>query len=235
MAEALIFHYRHQNRFLNHCNPVTKFFSVILICLVLLSTSLSGAILFVTVTSLAALLQRLPIHSYKRELRFFIFLLILIFITEYIAAKDWGSALLAFLRFISIILCGLLIADSTAPDDLARSLGSLLDHIPFINGWMIASSIELTLSLLPMIFDAAEQVMSARSARLEKRRNPYTVITGLSTSIFSLLLDKAEDLSLALEARSFDPSRKRNRLDYTRTDFFLLCIVCILCVLGIVL
>ncbi|MGH0054323.1 MAG: energy-coupling factor transporter transmembrane component T family protein [Sphaerochaetaceae bacterium] len=234
MAEALIFHYRKQERFLNHCNPITKFLSIILICLALLSTSLWGTLIIFISLGVATCFQRIPLTQYRRELRFFSILLILITGTEYFSSNDWVDTCSAFFQFSAIILCGILIADSTAPDDLARSLGSLLNQIPFLNGWRIASSIELTLSLLPMIFDASLEATTARKARLEHRRNPYQTIISLSTSVFLLLLDKAEDLSLALEARNFDPDKPRTRLPYRKVDGTLCGVVILLVVAATV-
>ncbi len=230
MAEALIFHYRKQETFLNHCNPATKFLSVIILCILLVSSSLLGTSLISAILLLLAVQQHLPLRQYKRELRFFFILMALIGLTDYLANYQWTSTANALLRFFSIILCGMLLADSTSPDDLARSLGSILNHIPLINGWRIASGIELTISMLPMIFDASLEASVARKARLENNRHPYRAIIGLTTSIFSLLLDKAEDLSIALEARNFNPDKIRARLPYKKVDLLL-----ILLVIGLVM
>lgn len=235
MAEALIFHYRQQNTILCKANPLTKIVATIAICLVILSISLTGLLLVSAALLAATLVQRLPLGRYKRELKYFAFLLLLILITEYLATQSYVAATSAFTRFVCIILCGLLIADSTAPDDLARSLGGILDRIPFIHGWEVASSIELTLSILPMIFDAALEVVTARKARLQRHRNPLVSLTSLVSGIFSLLLDKAENLSLALEARLFDPARPRPRLPYTHIDVLLCALVLILLVVASVL
>jgi biotin transport system permease protein len=221
MAEALIFHYREQHTLLCRANPVIKFLAVLILCLVLIKASLAGVLLITLVLLIGAGMQRLPITHYKRELRFFALLMILILVTEYLAQQDILQAITAALRFFCIILCGMLIADATAPDDLARALGSLLDRIPFVHGAVVASTIELTLSILPLIFDASLEVVTARKARLERRRNPYTAITSLASAIFSLLLDKAQELSLALEARNFDPARKRPALPYSISDLIL--------------
>lgn len=232
MAEALIFHYRAQDTFLCKANPLTKVVAVIAICVLILSLSLSGLLLVSAALLVTTFAQHLPLRSYKRELKYFAFLLLLILITEYMATQSHQQAASAFLRFVCIILCGLLIADSTSPDDLARSLGSILDGIPFIRGWEVASAIELTLSILPVIFDAALQVVTARKARLERRRNPLASLTSLISAIFSLLLDKTEDLSLALEARLFDPVRPRQRLPYTIVDLKLAILLLILLLLA---
>lgn len=235
MAEALIFHYRRQQTFLCKANPLTKVAAIIAICLVILSISLTGLLLVSAVLISATLFQHLPFRLYKRELKYFGFLLVLILITEYLATQSYSAASAAFTRFVCIILCGLLIADSTAPDDLARSLGSILQRIPFVKGWEAAAAIELTLSILPMIFDAALEVVTARKARLERHRNPLASLTSLISAIFSLLLDKAEDLSLALEARLFEPQRPRPHLAFSRIDVELSTLVLILLLLASVL
>lgn len=235
MAEALIFHYRQQNTILCKANPLTKVAATIAICLVILSISLNGLLLVSAALLIATHVQKLPWGRYKRELKYFAFLLLLILITEYLATQSYVAASAAFTRFVCIILCGLLIADSTAPDDLARSLGGILERIPFIHGWEVASSIELTLSILPMIFDATLEVVTARKARLQRNRNPLGSLTSLVSGIFNLLLDKAEDLSLALEARQFDPARPRPRLPYTYVDVLLFTLVLVLLVVASVL
>lgn len=224
MAEALIFHYREQHTYLNHCNPVSKLLCVIALCFPLVKAPLFGTLLLLSPLLLLSLIQRLPLKRYAKELRFFIFMTCLIALTEYLATKSALLALTACLRFLTIILSGMLISDSTAPDDLARSLGNLLDRIPFVNGWNVASSIELSLSLIPMIFDVTDQVITARKARLERNRNPIKNLTSLGSSIFSLLLDRAEELSWALDARAFEANRKRQTLPYTYRDLLLIAI-----------
>ncbi|NMA23276.1 MAG: energy-coupling factor transporter transmembrane protein EcfT [Spirochaetales bacterium] len=225
MAEALIFHYRHQERLLNRANPLIKFLSVIAICVTLFSLTLKGLLLLVTSLSFVMALQRLPILRYRHELRYFAIILILILVTEYLALRSISLSLVAALRFLAIIQCGLLLTDCTAADDLARSIGSTLNRIPKLDGWAVASTVELTLSLLPMVFDASLEVVTARKARLERRRNPIKAIFDTATSIFSLILDKAEDLSLALEGRHYDPSQARKRLPYTLVDLILIILV----------
>ena len=221
MAEALIFHYREQTAFLNRCNPLIKLLSILAILIPLARASFVGTVALLIPLILVAISQRLPLHRYDKELRFFFVMTALIGLTEYLATRLLLSSLTACLRFLTIILSGMLLADSTAPDDLARSLGSVLDRLPFVDGWAIASSIELTLSMIPLIFDVTEQVTTARKARMEKNRHPIRNITSVAASIFSLLLDRSEELTWALEARSFDPRRKRRTLPYSKNDLYL--------------
>lgn len=225
MAEALIFHYREQTAFLNRCNPLTKLLSILAILIPLAKASFLVTVALLIPLVLLSIIQHLPLTRYNKELRFFLVMTALIGITEYIATRLLLPSFTACLRFLAIILSGMLLADSTAPDDLARSLGSVLDRIPFLDGWAIASSIELTLSMIPLIFDVTEQVTTARKARMEKKHHPIRNIKAVTASIFSLLLDKTEELTWALEARSFNPSRKRRTLPYTKDDLYLSIVV----------
>ncbi len=221
MAEALIFHYREQRAFLNRCNPLTKLLGILVILIPLAKASFIGTVVLLIPLVLLAITQHLPLTRYGKELRFFFVMTVLIGTTEYFATRLLLPSITACLRFLAIILGGMLLADSTAPDDLARSLGSVLNRLPFVDGWAIASSIELTLSMIPLIFDVTEQVTTARKARMERSRHPIRNMKAVTTSIFSLLLDRTEELTWALEARSFNPSRRRSTLAYTKEDLYL--------------
>lgn len=233
MAEALIFHYRERESLLNRCNPLTKLFCILVILIPLAQASFIRTLVLLLPLILLTITQRLPLYRYGKELRFFFVMTLLIGVTEYLATRALLPTFTACLRFLAIILGGMLLADSTAPDDLARSLGSVLDRIPFIDGWAVASSIELTLSMIPLIFDVTEQVTLARKARMVKNRHPIKNITGIAATSFSLLLDRSEELSWALQARCFDPSRTRRTLPYTKADLYLGIVVSLLIVLTL--
>lgn len=223
MAEALIFHYRDQQAFLNRCNPFIKLVATLAILIPLARASLVVALTLALPLLLLTITQRLPLHRYAKELRFFMVMTLLIGLTEYWATQALLSSLAACVRFLVIILAGMLLADSTAPDELGRSLGRILNRLPFIDGWAVASSIELTLSMVPMIFDVTQQITTARKARMERRAHPIQALTSLAASIFSLLLDRSEELTTALEARSFSPSRPRQAPSYSKNDLALCC------------
>ena len=104
MAEALIFYYRHQHTALSRANPLTKFISVIAICIMLFTLSLPGLGVVTVVLGLAMWRQRLPIIRYRRELRYFTIILLLIIITEYIATAGALAPCVAALRFLIIII-----------------------------------------------------------------------------------------------------------------------------------
>ena len=109
------------------------------------------------------------------------------------------------------------------PDGLSRSLGSALSHIFGKNAYVLASIIEITLSMIPMIIDSARGMLEARKARGESfRAHPFRSVSGLAASILSDLLDKAEVYTDALMSRGYDASARRVSPAYRRNDWIII-------------
>lgn len=223
MDEVRLFHFHDRSSFLNDANPLAKIAVVLAFSSLLLQPTLSRLAAIAVVCVGSAWAVSLPLWDYKRELRFFFFMGAIMGVTRFIVDRDILQSFLVVLRFALIILIGILFADTTSPDDLSRSLGSFLSHVPRINGYRIASTIELTLAAIPLIFDVAAQVADARSARSDKHfRHPLRRTLSFCVSVFELLLEKAEELESALEARSFDPDAKRMAKPFRMQDGFFL-------------
>jgi biotin transport system permease protein len=201
MAHAVIFSFRHQDRLLNKTHPLIKVIALLCGCILLFRASgflLSSIALFLIALTI---LQRLPLRSYARQLRFFILLFVLIAFGEYAHSQSMRSALIVLARYALMILYALLITDSTSSDEIANS-------IPLINKSVLASGIELTLAIVPMIFQVSEEIRIAQRARL-RRWSIRSTFEYLST-LFELLLLRLEEQALALEGRLFDAKRKRH-------------------------
>ncbi|MFA5699274.1 MAG: energy-coupling factor transporter transmembrane protein EcfT [Sphaerochaeta sp.] len=215
MAYAVIFAYRHQERLLHNTHALVKLISLITTCFLLLT----GSPLLVGIISLTLLglliIQRLPIRSYFRQGRFFFVLFILIGGSEYLASGQWQSALMKIARYALMILYAMLITDSTSPDELAGA-------IPLLNRTIIATGIELTLAMVPMIFRVSEEVSAAHRARAMKW-SIRTLFTYLA-SLFEVLFLRLEEEALALQGRLFQAHRRRAYQSFTLIDlplFFL--------------
>jgi energy-coupling factor transporter transmembrane protein EcfT len=64
-----------------------------------------------------------------------------------------------------------------------------------------------------MLFDVASQVREARICRQEPLwRHPIHRIVSYGSAIATLLLERAEDLAAALEARAYDVDAQRDTL-----------------------
>jgi len=213
MAEVMLFHYRDRNTFLNKANPLTKIALTLLFSYALVHAGLLRIAIITVLLALVVAAIHLPIAQYKRELRFFLVMGIIIAVSQYFATRSILVAAIAVIRFLDIVIIGALFADTTAPDDLARSMGALLSRIPKVRGERIAATLELTLSTVPLLFDASAQVREARLARLESQwKHPVRRIVSYGSAVFTLLLERAEDLAAALEARAYDVDAKRDTL-----------------------
>lgn len=219
MSEAIAFHYRPADSFLTRRHPLSKLVPLLLISLLLTTASpLRTGLLGILMIG-CAIGIRLPLRHYLRESFFFFILAAALGISQWFSSKLLLPSLTAAVRFLFIILAGIMMADTTAPDDIARATGCIAHPLLGARGWRFAASIELTLSILPMIFDVSRQSREARTARGETGwKHPVKRISGYIITLFSLLLDRMEDLSLALEARAFDPDKPRPSLPWTRKD-----------------
>ncbi len=206
---AMIFHYREQDTLLGRANPLTKLLLLVAICI-----AASGATLMVTIAILvflggASALIRLPLASYGRDLRFFAVMGLLIFLVNGLSTGDWILATLLTLRFLDIVLAAIIFSDTTDFWDLSCSIAPVLDRIPFVHGWRVASAIQLTIMLVPMVFETTGQVRDAQKARSAFLGNPVRVVTTYATQVMETLFAKLDAVSDSLDARLFDPDTRR--------------------------
>ena len=219
MVEINLFHFRDRNTFLNLTHPLTKIFVLLLSSSLLAQAHLLRVLLMVSLFSLVALSLQIPFSRYRRELRFFFIMGSIMALTHYLNTRQLQAPLVAVLRFSSIVLMGIIFADTTAPDDLSRAIGTVLSPIPKISGYRIGATLELTLSTIPLILDIAHQVSEARKARNESPwRRPVRRIVSYTSAVFTLLLERAEDIEAALTARNFNPDAKRDTVGWNYRD-----------------
>lgn len=229
MAQSLIFHYREANTFLNRTNPFIKLLSLLALCTTLVTTNLYGTLIILFIVISLMIITKLPIIKYGNELIFFIIISFFIAITSYFSENSFVSIINSVLKFDTAILMSFLLADSSDPSDIARSLAKVINHIPFINGWKLASQIELTLMFIPLIFDVSQSIQEARISRLESTlRNPIKFIINFSIRLLENLLYKIDEIAYALDARGFDPNLERESLKYNFFDFIFIFLVILL-------
>lgn len=236
MAEALIFHYRQADNLLTRLNPNTK-----LVCLLSYSITVSSAPflavypLFLLCLIIAAAI-RLPWKEYVKESIFFLVIALFMGISACFHEEGIFSALSSPLSFLSMVLASMLIADTTMPDELSRSLGSALSHVIGKYAYILSSLMEITLSMIPVIIDSTICMHEARKARgASFFHHPVRSVTELSVSILSDLLDKAEMYIDALYSRSYDPKGKRPCAPYRAPDVIIICLSTVLAAVSMLL
>lgn len=236
MAEAMIFHYRQADNLLTRLNPNTK-----LVCLLSYSITISSAPslavypLFLLCLIIAAVI-RLPWKEYVKESIFFLVIALLMGISACFHEEGILSAVSSPLSFLSMVLASMLLADTTMPDELSRSLGSALSHVIGKYAYILSSLMEITLSMIPVTIDSTICMHEARKARgASFFHHPLRSVSELSVSILSDLLDKAEMYMDALYSRSYDPERKRSCAPYRAPDVLIICLSIVLTAVSMLL
>lgn len=223
MAQELIFHYRENNNFLSKSHPMVKLIGLIALCIPLVNAQLTGILLILSSVVFSSILIKLPLIKYLKELIFLVIIATIIGISSYISSKSAVFTLTSVLKFTTAVYASLLIADSTDPSDLARALGRFLNHIPFINGWKIASQIELTISILPLIIDTVASIRESRISRGESSfKHPIKSMIGFVYNTMDLLLENIDEMAYALDSRGFNASSERPAIKYHSHDGLLL-------------
>jgi energy-coupling factor transporter transmembrane protein EcfT len=221
MAEINILHYQPGTSVLHRLDPRLRILLLAVYITVLFShTSLSLAVfpLFLLRASLSAGLRW---RFYRRELRVFGFLGMIVFFTRaaaYFSQGPWAVILHGGLPagiFLLVVWMGILFAALTDPDELYSVVRWLLEPIPGIPAGRIAARTGMTLVLLPLFLDTVHEIREARKARgIELRRNPAVWICSMVNPLMEKVLIHMEEFSLALEARCFDENVTRRELPY---------------------
>lgn len=219
MAGAVIFHSRIRDTLFCRCHGGVKLIFLLLFS-TLISTGTPSFVFFASaLIAIAAIADRMPPSLLLKQGVFFMIIALFILISEYVNTASVMLTATAVLRFLSIVIASLLLTDTTSPDDIARGIGGLLSPIFGALAWRLASVTELTISMLPVITDSTQTILTARKARGERMlRHPVKAITGLTVSILSAMLTKADGYADALSARSYDTSAKRRVPPLTAAD-----------------
>jgi energy-coupling factor transport system permease protein len=186
---------------------------------------------------------------------FFTALLQLFFSTGGKVYWQWGilaitsmglvNAIYIFLRFTLIILISTVLTITTMPLQIADALAWLMTPLKFV--WVpvdkIALVISIALRFVPTLFDQTIMIMNAQRSRGADFNNGGLVqrakaITPLLIPLFINSLERALDLSVAMESRGYRGSEGRSRyrvLHWTNWDWLNLAAFIILTALLLLL
>lgn len=133
-----------------------------------------------------------------------------------------------FIRFLLIIMMSTLLTLSTQPLDIATGLASLMKPLRWIRVPVdtLAMMLSIALRFVPTLMDEANKIMNAQRARgvdfgegglLKQAKSLIPLMVPLFMSAFN----RAEDLSIAMEARGYQDSEHRSQyriLTWQRRD-----------------
>jgi len=192
---------------------------------------------------------RLPIKVIFKELRYFLILLLFVFIARMLTTP--GSSLIQFKavsvtlegvyggilvcwRLVIIIMIGLSFVATTRPSEIKAAIQWFLNPFPFIPAKRVATMMSLVIRFMPVILDQAKETADAQRARgVENRKNPVYRLRKLVIPLMRRTFESADKLAVAMEARCYSENRTDPGLSSGIRDWIALFAVICLCIIII--
>jgi len=251
MAELTSFGYFSGNSLLHNLDPRFKLLFISLLSLVCLNLYFTSLGISTFLLSGLIIYSRLPLKSGVRELRFFLVLLLFVFMARVLST---GGTSLLDMKFISIskqglyagflvcwrlafiVLLGFTLISTTRPAEIKAAVQWYLKPVPFIPQKKVAMMMGLILRFVPVIFDQAAETADAQKARcVQNRKNPVYRLIKLGFPLMRRTFERADDLVAAIEARGFTENRTDPELVSHQRDWVALLVVSCLCIAVIIL
>jgi energy-coupling factor transport system permease protein len=238
--------------FIFRLDPRIKFISLLLIFISLLSIkSIEFYAVWFLIAILTLIVNRINIRFILRPFRFFIWLFLLTMIFHslltpgrvllhfyrfYLTLEGLERGLFFSLRLFLVIIFTYLFSLTTNPMDLTDGLSQLFSplrklRIPIDDLFII---IHIALRFIPTLLEQSSRILMAQRARgLNLNVNFFKKLSHFSSLIVPVIIlsiRRAHELTLALEARWFQPGKKRTHYIALRLkviDFSILFIVLI--------
>lgn len=128
-------------------------------------------------------------------------------------------------RFLALITLSCIFVTKVDLIRLSSSLSHMLSFLPHSLGWKISSYLMLSLSIFPIVFSSAEEMLRARKARLGSFfSHPVSNLTNYTVSLMKLLLRKIVIYQDALYSRNFSIKGEKTTYSLSKKDITLLII-----------
>ena len=235
----MFFHYVHKNAILHNMDGRIKVFCMVLMSL---ATSLAVNVLDFTILTcvvfMALLVSKLPMISLVKDMKFFMFLIIFVFIMNSLSIKGEPipnfpiksvsiegvtAGLLFAWRLILIIMICSIVTGTTSLLVFKKVIEWYLRPIPFISETRVSTMINLTFLLIPVILDQYTEMSNAQTARcVESRKNPIKRVMFIAVPLLSNTLRKTDELIYAMESRCYSEERTRALFKVNPLDWIVL-------------
>ncbi len=197
---------------------------------------------------LALFVAKLPITSLLKDMKFFAFLILIVFtvnafgipgdpIPKFPITSVSIQGVIEGLRFAGrftvIIMACSIMTGTTSLLTFKNVIEWYLRPVPFIPEVQIATMINLTFVLIPVIFDNYSEMMSAQKSRcIQLRKNPIERINFIVLPLLSRTLRRADEIVYAMESRCYSEVRTRAIFRANKVDWhvFAVCMAFLICV-----
>lgn len=238
MAELNTFSFRPGRSSLHRLDARVKLLGLILLSMLSIGVgSVSLAVLSVLLIVLAADCG-LSLVRLAGELKYFIFLLLLIFVARALSTPgeviwNWHAlnvtregllgGLLVCWRLVIVIVGSLLLVISTRVSRITGAVRWALRPVPFINETRVALMMGLVVRFIPGLMLRAVETLDAQRARcVENRVNPVYRLRVLAIPLLKNIFLEADELVQAMEARGYTGVRTEPEFNLRRGDWIAL-------------
>ena len=238
MAELNVFSFHPDRSSLHRLDARVKLLALMLVSLLSLGAgSVSLAILAVLLIVLAADCG-LSLFQLARELKYFFFLLLLVFVARSLSTPgetlwQWSvinitregllAGVLVCWRLAIVIVAGLLLVISTRTSHITGAVRWYLGPVPFIDETRVALMMGLVVRFIPGLLQRAGETADAQRARcVENRKNPVYRLRVLVIPLLRNAFLEAEELVQAMEARGYTGRRTEPEFAMRRGDWIAL-------------
>lgn len=241
MAQMTFFHYIHKNTLIHQMDGRIK-----LLCMLLLSLSASFAsewkhyVIPLCLIVIALIIARLPVITILKEMKFFAFLIMIVFVSNAIAIPGDPLPVLPFESIsiqgvirgghfigslILIILISVIITSTTSFLTYKKAIEWYLRPIPFVPEVRIATMINLVFMLIPIILDSYKEMIEAQKSRcVELQKNPIKRLKFITSPLLSRTLQRADEIIYAMESRCYCEIRTKEIFKTNKIDWSILAI-----------
>ena len=249
MAESLALHFQPGKSVLHQFDPRLKTLSLLIVSPSIMIARPAG--LMILSLALMATMSRTGLNwrSVVRELRYFGFLLLAVFLSRAVFTPgsvmigagpihltDSGlfSGFLICWRLVLAAVAGLIFAATTRPKEIRATVQWLLAPIPGIPAKRLGVMIGLIVRFIPLVLDQARETMAVQKARcVECRKNPYYRLTRFALPVLRKTIKLADRLVMAMTARCYNETGTPLAMRTRPTDWLTFGVVLGLCTILI--
>ncbi len=240
MDQVVVFHYQYRNSFIHKIDPRIKLLSMFLISIAISILSSLYMYIILTIFIFAILLlSKLPILSIIKNIKMFYLLILFIIAINSINITDGISmpfipilkiSMSGFVyglyfawRLILIILLSSVVMGTMSIITLRNVIEWYLRPIPFVEEKNIATMINITFLLIPIIFDKHSEIHNAQISRcIDLRKNPIKKITYKILPLLKSVFIKVDEIVYTMESRCYSEERSRFIFRSKGSDFLII-------------
>ena len=215
-----------------------------LLCMLLLSLSASLAsewfhyLAAFSAALLGLLLAKLPIVALLKDMKYFAIIIMAVFISNTfsvigapipgfpvasVSIEGVDAGLRFTGRLIVIIIACTVLTGTTSLITFRNVIEWYLRPIPFISEVRVATMINLTFALIPVIFDNYAEMMGAQKSRcIEAKKNPIRRIKYIAFPLLGRTLRRADEIIYAMESRNYSETRTKVIFEINKADWLVL-------------